>query len=181
MILGSSELLRLINNPVRGLVDSSINVLEENNQVQPASVDLTLGNEFALIESSTTPRSIFEEDDIRKFTVRDSFIIYPHKFMLATTRETVSLSPEYTAFIEGRSSIGRKGLFIHNAGFIDPGFKGQITLELYNASERPLKIHVGMRICQMIVCKVLGTCSAYDGKYVNQKGVTPSRLSYNFR
>ncbi|WP_306298989.1 hypothetical protein [Bacillus sp. OV166] len=51
-----------------------------------------------------------------------------------------------TAFVEGRSSIGRLGLFIQNAGWVDPGFEGHITLELYNANRVPIELRAGRRI-----------------------------------
>ena len=58
-----------------------------------------------------------------------------HSFLLATTMEYIEIPNYITAFVEGRSSIGRIGLFIQNAGWVDPGFKGRITLELYNANK----------------------------------------------
>ena len=177
MVLSDKDLKSMIEDKRVPLVDA----LNDISSIQPASIDLTLGREFILLDGSKEPVDIFDEDAITRFLVEKSFIIYPHRFVLATTKETVYIPPTHTAFIEGRSSIGRKGLFIHNAGYIDPGFKGQITLELYNASERPIKIHVGMRICQMVVCDLNTPASPYHGKYCNQYGVTPSRLSFKAR
>lgn len=89
--------------------------------------------------------------------------------MLATTIETIELPENLTAFVEGRSSIGRLGLFIQNAGWVDPGFKGQITLELFNANRLPIELTIGRRICQIIISKVDQEAKPYSGKYLFQK------------
>lgn len=97
--------------------------------------------------------------------------------MLATTIETIMLPPHLTAFVEGRSSIGRLlGLFIQNAGWVDPGFSGQITLELFNASRLPIELTVGRRICQIVIAEVNGQADPYKGKYLEQKGATGSAI-----
>jgi dCTP deaminase len=81
------------------------------------------------------------------------------------------------AYVEGRSSIGRLGLQVQNAGFIDAGFEGQITLELENQSPFPIVLQVGVRICQIVFVQMLETAEQpYAGKYLNQRGATPSRL-----
>ncbi len=71
---------------------------------------------------------------------KDEIVIPPHSFLLATTVEFIRLPANVTAFVEGRSSIGRMGLFIQNAGWVDPGFEGTITLELFNANRLPLRL-----------------------------------------
>ena len=96
---------------------------------------------------------------------------------MATTRERVEVPDFLAAFVEGRSSIGRMGLFIQNAGWVDPGFCGQITLELYNANNLPIEIEAGRRICQIVFAKMDQPVeSAYCGKYQNQKGAMSSRV-----
>lgn len=145
--------------------------------IQSASIDLHLGGDF--IEFSTKKAvDIFDaESGYTKITTMDEYRIPSRAFVLATTDEYVELSGELTAFIEGRSSIGRKGLFIHNAGYIDPGFEGRITLELFNASPRPIVVHKGMSICQMVVLKTSSFVQhPYNGKYQNQNTVTESKL-----
>jgi len=107
----------------------------------------------------------------------DSITIPPHSFLLATTLESVKLPDNLTAFVEGRSSIGRIGLFIQNAGWVDPGFEGQITLELYNANSLPIRLEAGRRICQLVFCKMDQVASVpYRGKYQNQKRATGSQV-----
>jgi len=79
--------------------------------------------------------------------------------------------------VEGRSSIGRIGLFIQNAGWIDPGFEGRITLELYNASSLPIKLQAGKRICQLVFCTMDQKAeNPYQGKYQGQKVTVGSRV-----
>lgn len=104
--------------------------------------------------------------------------IPPHSFLLATTMESVKLPHNLTAFVEGRSSIGRIGLFIQNAGWVDPGFEGQITLELYNANSLPIRLEAGRRICQLVFCRMDQAADApYQGKYQGQRNATGSQVS----
>ena len=102
----------------------------EPEQIQPASVDIRLGDTFGIVED--TPSGIVGlEDEIAYKTIRtDRYILLPGQFVLATTMEYVRLGADLTAFVEGRSSLGRMGLFVQNAGWVDPGFEGEITLEL---------------------------------------------------
>ena len=107
----------------------------------------------------------------------DSITIPAHSFLLATTEEYVELPSDITAFVEGRSSIGRMGLFIQNAGWVDPGFKGRITLELYNANSLPIKLQSGRRICQLVFCKRdQAAQNPYNGKYQGQEKSIGSRI-----
>ena len=100
----------------------------EPEQIQPASVDIRLGDTFGIVED--TPSGIVGlEDEIAYKTIRtDRYILLPGQFVLATTMEYVRLGADLTAFVEGRSSLGRMGLFVQNAGWVDPGFEGEITL-----------------------------------------------------
>jgi dCTP deaminase len=92
--------------------------------------------------------------------------------------EYVRLPHNLTAFVEGRSSIGRIGLFIQNAGWVDPGFEGQITLELYNANSLPIRLEAGRRICQLVFCRMDQAADApYQGKYQGQRNATGSQVS----
>ena len=98
----------------------------------------------------------------------DSIIIPPHSFLLATTREYIEVPADLTAFVEGRSSIGRIGLYPKRR-MDRPGFKGRITLELYNASSLPIKLQAGKRICQLVFCKMDKAAAKHSGKYQGQK------------
>lgn len=171
MILSDVDIRESLNN-IGGLKVFPL----VKDSIQPASIDLHLGDEFTLIAKSKEPVDIFDSDDCNTFRAK-SFTIYPKSFILATTKEEVYIPYSLTAFIEGRSSIGRKGLFIHNAGYVDPGFQGQITLELFNCSNRPIIIHEGISICQMVLSYLDNPCAKpYSGRYQFQRGTTPSRL-----
>ncbi|MFA5167367.1 MAG: dCTP deaminase [Candidatus Omnitrophota bacterium] len=149
----------------------------KNISIEPASVDLSLGRNFVVIdENKNGCLSLNSQAHYRKIRSR-SFILSSHCFALATTQEWIELPNDLTAFVEGRSSIGRIGLFIQNAGWIDPGFKGTITLELYNANSLPIKLETGRRICQLVFCRMnRPALKPYRGKYQNQKSTTGSLI-----
>ncbi len=147
--------------------------------IQPASIDLRLGTHYLTVEDqymSSGCISLSEEIKYRELE-GDTMIIPPHSFLLATTMEYIELPNNMTAFVEGRSSVGRMGLFIQNAGWVDPGFKGEITLELYNANSLPIKLEAGRRICQLVLCSMdKPALNPYAGKYQGQKKSTGSRV-----
>lgn len=145
--------------------------------IQPASIDLRLGSHYLSVESSEMDCISLSSEIKYRDLEGETLIIPPHSFLLATTQEYVKLPNDMTAFVEGRSSIGRIGLFIQNAGWVDPGFKGQITLELYNANALPIKLEAGRRICQLVLCKMdKAALNPYNGKYQGQKLSTGSRV-----
>lgn len=104
--------------------------------------------------------------------------IYPSTFKLASTIERVVMPLDLGARVEGKSTLGRRGLFIHvSAGWIDPGFKGTITLELFNASDNLITLNKGEYICQIAFFMLdKPALKGYDGKYQGQSGVTRARL-----
>ena len=111
------------------------------------------------------------------------FILHPGEFVLGSTLEVVGLADDVVARLEGKSSLGRLGLLIHStAGFIDPGFKGQVTLELSNVANLPIAIYPGMKIGQISFYQMTTPAehpygSAEMGsKYQGQVGPTPSRV-----
>jgi dCTP deaminase len=149
----------------------------EERQIQPASIDLRLGEHFLKIdENSMEAIALDRELEYIEFK-QPEIIIPPHSFLLAVTREYIRLPDNITAFVEGRSSIGRIGLFIQNAGWVDPGFAGTITLELYNANRLPIRLSSGRRICQIVFALMDEPAgSPYTGKYQNQRDVMGSRV-----
>lgn len=101
----------------------------------------------------------------------------PNLFILATTMEYFELPNNLTAFVEGRSSLGSMGLFIQNAGWVDPGFKGEITLELYNANRCAIELKTGRRVGQLVFAQLDDVAlNSYSGKYQYQKGATGSKV-----
>ena len=123
--------------------------------VQPASVDLRLGDSFRVfhnhrapaIDLREPPGNLTEEVAVGP---SDSFVIHPGEFCLGRTLEWVELPNDIVARIEGKSSLGRLGLIVHaTAGFCDPGWKGTLTLELNNLTRVPIKLYPGLLIAQL--------------------------------
>lgn len=145
--------------------------------IQPASVDCTLGDNFLVIEANEMDILSLDSEIKYKEIKADSITIPAHSFILATTAEYIKLPNNLTSFVEGRSSIGRMGLFIQNAGWVDPGFEGRITLELYNANSLPIKLKAGRRICQLVICEMTTEAqNPYRGKYQGQDKTVGSRV-----
>ncbi len=149
----------------------------EDYQIQPASIDLRLGRHFLKVDENTED-SITLDSRIKYIEIeKDEIVIPPNSFLLATTMEYVKLPYNITAFVEGRSSIGRIGLFIQNAGWVDPGFEGTITLELYNSNRLPIRLKSGRRICQIVFAMMdREAMHPYRGKYQGQKRTVGSRI-----
>jgi dCTP deaminase len=123
--------------------------------VQPASVDLRLGDSFRVfhnyrvstIDLRLPPENLTEEVVVPE---DEAFVIHPGEFCLGRTLEWVELPDDIVARIEGKSSLGRLGLIVHaTAGFCDPGWKGTLTLELNNLTRVPIKLYPGLLIAQL--------------------------------
>lgn len=171
MILSDKTLRQLIDSGELGV--SPIN--EES--IQPASIDCRLGDDFLVVEDRQMQIIDLSSEIIYRKIQGPTITIPPHSFLLATTMEFIKLPNDLTAFVEGRSSIGRMGLFIQNAGWVDPGFEGQITLELYNANSLPIRLESGRRICQLVFCSMDQAANApYHGKYQGQRNTTGSQV-----
>lgn len=155
--------------------------------IQPCSYDLTLSREFKRIQahSCVFPNKSYVDlsDPIEYVSIPyeggafDGVVIGAGEFMLGVTNEVVNLPNNICGILEGRSSVGRAGLFIHNAGYIDAGFKGQIVLELFNAGPNPIRLIEGIRIAQIVFFQMTDASEiGYKGKYQNQMGVVGSRI-----
>ncbi len=159
-----------------------------DKQLQPASVDLRLGDRFTRFKpwgSKVPPSSIPAIDPRDDVSERMDMIVEPNRwrlnpgdFVLGHTIERVRLSRSLTGCLDGRSSIGRLGVLVHlTAGYIDPGFKGQITLELFNAGSIPVYLFPGRRICQIRFYRMASEArNPYAGKYQGDIGAVPSRI-----
>lgn len=148
-----------------------------DDQIQPASVDVRLGNTFSIVEDTPTGIITLNSETKYKTITADNYLLMPGQFVLATTMEYFELPDDLTAFVEGRSSLGRMGLFIQNAGWVDPGFKGEITLELFNANRCAIELQCGRRVGQLVFAKMDDhALNPYSGKYQGQIGATGSRV-----
>ena len=145
-------------------------------QIEPASVDLRLGDTFLTPKAVTGVCSMSDPPEYES-TTAEEFVIPTRGFVLATPREFIRLPDYLSAFVEGRSSVGRLGLFIQNAGWVDPGFEGELTLELFNANRQPIRLTAGRRICQLVFARMDQAASRpYSGKYQGQRKPMGSRI-----
>jgi dCTP deaminase len=166
------------------LQDSALRHLEgsvftKGAHIGPSSVDLTLSSSFLQLDPQYGGIYAGKEVQYRPVppVVEDRITIPPHRFYLASTQEIIRLPDSLVGWICGRSSVGRIGLQVQNAGFIDAGFQGQITLELANQTHYPITLKIGMRICQLVLARQEKPSEhPYDGKYQRQIGATGSRL-----
>ena len=148
---------QLSDATIRALIeDGTIGISPYNpDRVQPASLDVTVGDQWAVprldLDNGDTVIDAVNRDT-RFFNITSpEHTMRPGDFLLATTTETIRLPPHIAAKFEGKSSLGRIGLMTHvTAGFIDPGFHGQITLELHNVWPEPIRLHAGMPIGQLV-------------------------------
>ncbi|MDH4248857.1 MAG: dCTP deaminase [Deltaproteobacteria bacterium] len=171
MILSDGRLRELLKSG-----ELRVEPLEENS-IQPASIDLRLGQHYLKVDENDFD-TIRLDRPIRYVEVtREEIVIPPLSFMLATTMEYIRLPTNVTAFVEGRSSIGRIGLFVQNAGWVDPGFEGELTLELFNANRQPIILQAGRRVCQLVFAQMDRPAeSPYQGKYQGQRKPVGSRI-----
>ncbi len=170
----------LSDKTIKSMIASGDLVCEpiDDKAIQPASIDCRLGDHFLVLEDNQMDIITLDGDIKYREIDSDTITIPPHSFLLATTQEYIKIPDNLTAFVEGRSSIGRIGLFIQNAGWVDPGFEGRITLELYNASSLPIKLQAGKRICQLVFCQMDEKAdNPYRGKYQGQSRTVGSRVS----
>ena len=171
MILSDRTIIKMLENGTL-----SIEPLERG-QIQPASVDIRLGNTFSIVEDSSTGVITLENEITYKKIQTDTYVLLPGQFILATTMEYFMLPNNLTAFVEGRSSLGRLGLFIQNAGWVDPGFRGEITLELFNANRCAIELRAGRRVGQLVFSVMDDIAlNPYNGKYQGQRGATGSKV-----
>ena len=169
-----------------------IDPLDEDD-IQPASVDLHLGRVFRLFRVTRRPYVDVREpmEDLTELvSIEDDepFIIQPGTFVLGSTLECVTLPDDIVARIDGRSSLGRLGLLVHaTAGYVDPGWMGKLTLELSNQSQMPIALYYGMKVSQVSFLRMSTPVDRPYGseglasKYQGQTGPTPSRIFQEFR
>lgn len=148
--------------------------------IQPNSIDVRLGDEilFDLSDDHIDPEG---KDTHAYVSVNaNGGLLAPKAFGLASTMEVLTLPDNVVAAVEGKSSLARDGLSIHcTGGWIDAGFSGQITLELFNMNNRAIKLKEGMRIAQIVFFRTESAATPYsqkeDARYHGQMGPTPSK------
>ena len=162
------------------------------NDIQPASVDLHLDRNILVFANSRRPYIDVKEglEDLTQMVEiqEDSpFILHPGEFVLGNTLENIELPADLVARLEGKSSLGRIGLVIHStAGFVDPGWKGHLTLELSNLARLPITLYRGMKIGQISYLRLTTPADRVYGspslgsKYQGQTMPTASRFHQDF-
>lgn len=140
--------------------------------VNPASIDLTLGRrvlEHDLTELHLDPRRLGSHTEYQ--IDEEGLVLFPGRAYLMHTEEVVH-SSHFVSILDGKSSIGRLFISVHEtAGYIDPGFKGQITLEV--SVTHPVRVYAGMRFCQIRYHTIHGVIDLYDGHYKNETALGP--------
>lgn len=160
--------------------------------VQPASVDLHLDRKILVFRNSRRPYIDVRQDmtdlmDMEEIGDDQPFMLHPGEFVLASTLENIGVPDDLVARLEGKSSLGRIGLLIHStAGYVDPGWKGHLTLELSNVARLPVTLYYGMAIGQISFLRLTAPAENVYGsaklksKYQGQTQPTASRFHQNF-
>ena len=163
MILADKTLKLLVE---QGLIKSPLT--KADLYIGPASIDLTLSNDIRVFN---------DRGETEHIKCTKEVVIKPKEFLLASTNEYVEIPNNMAGIVMGRSSIARLGVQVECAGFIDSGFKGKITLEVFNQTDLLRYLPVNGRVCQLVMFKLDQECeNPYRGKYQGQETVTESRL-----
>ena len=170
----------------------------DDDAVQPASVDLRLGSPLLVVdkELANSPGQLSfidpmkSNDDMWKPHEIDEEIVYkllPGEFALGITLEEVHIPDDIVGRLDGKSSLGRLGLVVHStAGFVDPGWRGRLTLELSNLSDRAINLRWKMKSSQISFMWLSSPAErpygseGLNSKYQGQMGPVPSRFHLNF-
>ncbi len=177
MVLSDSKIMEYMDNGSIAITPFT------HDNINPCSVDLTLANEYKIYVADVL--DVRKHNAAEEFTMsEDGIVIHPGKVYLYRCNELISISNKIRAKAEGKSSLGRLGLFVHvTAGFIDPGFHGSLVLELVAAQS--IRIYPNMKICQIEFSLIHGNVNeAYgdksNSKYNGQVGVQESLYYKNF-
>ena len=144
------------------------------DQLQPCSYDVRLSDDLKTVRGKQISLK------------HDDYVLKPNEFLLGSTFERVSIPNNISAFVDGKSSLGRLGIAVHiTAGFIDSGFTGNITLEIKNNSDKQFKLSKNMLIGQIIFFELKDECmrpygsDGLNSHYQNSKGTILSKYVVN--
>ena len=185
----------LSDKSIKEAVESNRIIIEpwDEKLLQPASVDLRLGKKLRVFRNSTVPYIDVKQelDDLTEGVEIDEvnpFYLHPNEFALGVILERICLPRDLAARLDGKSSLGRLGLLVHStAGWVDPGWRGHLTLELSNVSALPITLYYGMTISQISFLQLTTPAQrAYgskglDSKYQDQAEPAPSQYYRNYR
>ena len=172
MILSGKEIESRIDNDI---------IIEpfDKKRINPNSYNLSLHNELLIYKDSTLDMK--KDNEVEKLTIpSDGLVLETNRLYLGRTVEYTE-TKDLVPMLEGRSSIGRLGLFVHvTAGFGDVGFKGFWTLEIFCI--QPVKIYPSVEICQVYYHTIEGEIKNYSSqKYQNNRGIQSSLLFKDFK
>jgi len=184
----------LSDRTIRAEIEAGRLVFEpyDPDLIQPSSVDVRVDRRFRVFHNARRPYIDVRQpmDDLTELVSVDGdepFVLHPGEFVLGQTLERVTLPDDLVARLEGKSSLGRLGLLIHStAGFVDPSWEGNLTLELSNVANLPITIYYGMPIGQISFMRMDAPVEHPYGseetgsKYQGQAEPTPSRFYRNF-
>jgi dCTP deaminase len=160
--------------------------------LQPSSVDLHLDRSFRVFRNNRYPFIDVRQPqpdltEMLRIENDEPFILHPGEFVLGQTLEWVELPDDLVSRLEGKSSLGRLGLLIHStAGYVDPGWKGTLTLELSNVANLPIALYFGMKIGQISFFELTSAVERPYGspelgsKYQGQSEPTASAFHRDF-
>ena len=142
------------------------------DQLGAASIDRTLGSEIRVIEAGDGPIDLREDADYRDHTqvcsLDQPYVLQPGHTIHGITRERIHLPRNLSGFLEGRSRFARLGLMVHvTSAFVQPGVSNRQVLEMSNVSKRSLRIHAGVRLCQLVLMRTEGE-ALYTGRFADQ-------------
>jgi dCTP deaminase len=166
------------------------NIEDPEKQIQAAWVDLRLDSIFRTFKNLHQPYIDIKNpgEYTELFDAKnDGFILHPNEFLIGMTKESVRIPDYLAAYVDGQSSLGRLGVISHvTAGWIDPGFSGNIALEIINIGKIPVKLYPGMKICKLILFRLSSPAEMpYDkrkeAKYRGQSEALPSRINKEFQ
>ena len=145
------------------------------DQVGAASIDLTLAEEIRIIEAGVDAIDLREGVDYRAHTrvhrLDEPYVLEPGRTIHGITRERLELPDDLCGFLEGRSRFARLGLMIHvTSAFVQPGVSNRQVLEMSNVSGHPLRIHPGVRLCQIVLMRTEGR-AVYAGRFADQQTI----------
>jgi dCTP deaminase len=160
--------------------------------IQPSSVDLHLDRRFRVFRNNRYPYIDVRQEqpeltELLEISGDEPFVLHPGEFVLGSTLERVALPDDLVSRLEGKSSLGRLGLLIHStAGYVDPGWDGNLTLELSNVANLPIALYQGMKIGQISFQKLSSPVEVAYGdarigsKYRGQRDPTASLYHRDF-
>jgi dCTP deaminase len=160
---------------------------EPDTQIQPAWVDLRLDNEFRTFKIIGTPfidTRKLTESYTEKHIIENGrpFIIHPREFILGKILEYIRLPEDIVGSVDGRSSLGRLGVVVHTtSASVNPGWEGNLVLELTNVGKMPVALYPGMRICKIMFHKLSSPAERpynvrQGAKYNKQTEITETRV-----